>query len=233
MQYLSNSKPTVPTAIYTFNQYMGKGQIGSKWYSGKHENLTFSLILPLEDFPSQEIFALSMQSCLLLRKFLLTQYGLPCKIKWPNDIYVNNKKLAGTLIQNVIQGELVNYTVLSVGMNVHAATFPPDLPNPSSLFLELGLVFNLEALLRDVIEYIVSGWDHHLRYDTLKYGYLFSLYRMNIATDFISDGLRFQGTISDVDQQGKLGIQRSSDQTSYYNIKEVNLVIDSLDNPRS
>jgi BirA family transcriptional regulator, biotin operon repressor / biotin---[acetyl-CoA-carboxylase] ligase len=166
------------TVIYTNHQSSGRGQGGNKWESEDGKNLLISIVL----FPSMiipaEQFHLSMAISLGICDFL-DRYTSSVSIKWPNDIYVNNDKIAGILIENSIMGNLIEHTIAGIGINLNQKKFLSDAPNPVSLSNLTGKEYDLsECLIK-----LVSDLDK--RYKSLIAGnaalikahYLSRLYR--------------------------------------------------------
>ena len=97
------------TVFITDHQTAGRGQMGNRWNAEPHENLTFSVVLN-EPVPLQEQFYLTVFVTLALYDFLATKVH-HINIKWPNDILINQKKVAGILIENQVSGSRINVAV--------------------------------------------------------------------------------------------------------------------------
>lgn len=143
---LSKSKPSEGTVISTLNQYKGRGQIGSTWESEAGKNINFSLILYPTFLPVKDQFQLNQAMSLGVRDFVAEYLLNPVKVKWSNDIFVKGKKVAGILIQNSIMGSQIRSSVIGIGINVNQTEFASNLPNPTSLKLEMGTDFDLVKL---------------------------------------------------------------------------------------
>ena len=106
--YIAKSSPIDGTVILADEQFAGRGQSGNIWLSEAGKNLTFSIIYQTSFLLATEQFYLNMAISLgisaALASILLPDSDLSVKIKWPNDIYVQNKKIAGILIENTISG---------------------------------------------------------------------------------------------------------------------------------
>ena len=121
-------------------QTSGKGQRGNTWSSNPSENLTFSIVTKFstegevpsvraaDQFVISEIGALAAIDC-------LATYNIEAKIKWPNDIYVGNKKICGILIENAVRDGRLATSIIGVGLNVNQLHFDPALPNPTSMLI--------------------------------------------------------------------------------------------------
>lgn len=143
-------------------QTAGRGQRGNKWKSREGENLTFSILFKPENMDANAQFAISQVSSLGVAEYLIGK-GLDAKVKWPNDVYVGDRKICGMLIENILSGDKLAVSVSGIGININQREFPSDLPNPTSLVLELeragkgeGLYFDIKSELPEVLEKIFS-----------------------------------------------------------------------------
>ena len=222
---LSKSKPIEGTVISTHHQTAGKGQIGSSWLVEAGKNLTLSVILHPHFLPIPRQFLLNQAVSLavvdFLRHFIATDM---VRLKWPNDVYIGDKKSTGILIQNTISGSKLQHTVIGLGININQTKFPASLPNPTSLALATGKDDYELAELRQVL---FSCLEH--RYLQLKAGhwekldeaYHMALYKLNEAHLFQSaDGAFFKGTITGVTEQGLLKIDTDTGLQTF-SLKEI------------
>lgn len=223
---LSKSTPIEGTVIYTDNQYAGRGQIGSKWESEAGENIILSVILYPKFLPIQSQFKLNQVVALSVYD-LLKEYIFPVdqlSVKWPNDIYINDKKIGGILIENKLKGSLLASTIIGVGLNINQTNFSPNLPNPTSLLLETenrGDTYDLigsfcEHLERRYLQ-LKAGQHHNLDQDYLKvlYGYQeWRTYRI------AKTEAPFKGKVIGISPEGKLQIQTTNEILEFY-FKEV------------
>lgn len=150
-----------PYCIMALEQTAGRGQRGNVWLSTKNENILCSILWAPTNLKAIDQFALSQAVCLAICNVLKRQCNVEALIKWPNDIYVGNKKLAGILIENSLKGSMVQNSIIGIGLNLNQAEFHPSLPNPVSvkqltdidhhplLFLK-GLLKELEILLPQI-----------------------------------------------------------------------------------
>ncbi len=117
-------------------QTAGRGQRGNSWESSKGENLLFTILLRPDFVPVADQFSISQITALAIVKYLESK-GLQPKIKWPNDIYINDKKICGILIEHTLSGANLSASILGIGININQMVFESDAPNPTSLLLEL------------------------------------------------------------------------------------------------
>ncbi|WMX15861.1 MULTISPECIES: biotin--[acetyl-CoA-carboxylase] ligase [unclassified Aureispira] len=223
---LAKSTPIEGTVIYTDNQYAGRGQIGSKWESAKGENITLSVILYPKFLPIQSQFKLNQVVALAVYD-LLKNYIVPLdelSVKWPNDIYINDKKIGGILIENKLKGHVLASTIIGVGLNINQTYFSPELPNPTSLFLETNIrqdTYQLIGLFCEYLEqrYLQLKAEQH---DLLNQDYLQTLYAYQEWRTYQDAKTKatFQGKIVGISPEGRLQIQ-TNQQIVAYSFKEV------------
>jgi BirA family biotin operon repressor/biotin-[acetyl-CoA-carboxylase] ligase len=226
-ELLSNSKPIEGTAILTFNQTAGKGQRGNSWIAEPGKNIAISYLFFPILLPVSKQFLLTQAIALGVCDFVRLHIdNVPVSIKWPNDIYVRAKKVAGILIENTIsKGEIKN-SIIGIGINVNQSIFDDKLPNPTSFTLETGKEFNLQQLAAQLSiclePYLLAL--KAAKTDSLEKAYLDSLYLYRKPAFFRdSAGNLFQGTISGVAPGGKLIVQIQSEDY-LFDIKEISFV---------
>lgn len=113
-------------------QNSGRGQMGNIWKSQRSENLTFSILLKPLSLLAADQFLISEIASVAMVDYL-KRYGIPARIKWPNDIYVSDRKLSGMLIEHIISGDKVSASIVGIGINVRQCQFDSDIPNPVSV----------------------------------------------------------------------------------------------------
>ena len=116
-------------------QTAGRGQRGNKWESKTAENLTFTILFRQVFLHPAQQFCISQICSLGVCRYLRNK-GLPAQIKWPNDIYIGNKKICGMLIEHSISGDKLSASIIGIGLNLNQREFMSDAPNPTSLLLE-------------------------------------------------------------------------------------------------
>lgn len=207
MQRIDDGLAQHGEVIWADYQTQGKGQRGKKW-ENQRGSLLMSLILrPM--VPPERQFVLSMAVAYTVAKYLQTIFtGWQVAIKWPNDIYINDKKACGILIENVFRGMQWAYSVVGIGLNVNQSSFPEELPNATSLSIVSGKQYDLAEAMTD----IRSGLLNYLqqlnpdRYDELLASYNKLLFRRNKETVFVrrSDNHRFEAYVQEVNEAGQL-----------------------------
>lgn len=151
---IGNSRAENGTVVVAREQLCGRGRLGRSWLSQKDEGLMFSILLK-PDMPPSQVSQITPLAGLAVCKALREATGLDCRIKWPNDIVLGNKKLVGILTEMSTEFEAVEYIVTGVGINVEQTQFPSEIAGKaSSLLLEAGRRFDKNRLLVKVLEQI-------------------------------------------------------------------------------
>lgn len=140
-------------------QTAGRGQRGNSWEAEPGCNLTFSMMLCPHAIRPADAFLLSMLTALSIADSLEALLGSEVRVKWPNDIYVGDRKIVGILIENSFSGSSYDHAVLGVGLNVNQTRFVSDAPNPVSMAQISGHGFDLDEVLRRVTADIVEAVD--------------------------------------------------------------------------
>jgi BirA family biotin operon repressor/biotin-[acetyl-CoA-carboxylase] ligase len=209
------------TIVHTNYQLEGKGQIGNRWESEDGKNLLLSiLLLPNMIEPSDQFIISRMISVGIID--FLKRYLPVCKIKWPNDIYVNDDKIAGILIENIILEEKIQYSIAGIGLNINQKKFHSGAPNPVSLSLLTGIEYDLSTCLTQ----LASDIDYRYKQliadsEKLKNEYISNLYRFNEMHKFRDDTGIFTGQIISVADSGLLKIEKVNGEIREYSYKEV------------
>ncbi|MBE9492455.1 MAG: biotin--[acetyl-CoA-carboxylase] ligase [Bacteroidetes bacterium] len=212
---------TVITANY---QTLGKGHGKNLWFSDPGTNLLLSIILFPNFLKAETQFLLNKTISLGILDFVSPLVkDRNCTIKWPNDIYINDRKTAGILIQNSIHGYVFQNTIIGIGINMNQEKFPDDIPNPTSIKIESGSFYDLEACRKKLLKSI------RLRYHQLKSGieemihrdYLHSLYWYNEYHNFKIQNRKFKARITGVNEFGKLILEDEKKEITECDFKEV------------
>ena len=122
------------SVLSALEQTAGRGQRGNRWTSRPGENLTFSIVLKSPVLMADDHFALNEIAALSVTDFL-SIYGIKAEIKWPNDIYVDGRKICGILIENSFRGKSISTSIIGIGLNINQRNFDVNLPNPTSMVL--------------------------------------------------------------------------------------------------
>jgi BirA family transcriptional regulator, biotin operon repressor / biotin---[acetyl-CoA-carboxylase] ligase len=210
------------TVILADVQTRGKGQGGNIWLSDNGLNLLCSIILKPDFLPAYKQFYLSM--CVATGLYdCLNDLGIPSQVKWPNDILIKGRKVAGILIENTILSQNLNTSVVGIGLNVNQVAFPPDIPNPASLTSETGKSYDIGQFLGKLLPFLEKRFNQLYAEDyiAIKSRYLNCLWLLNTRASFTDEKGIFQGRIVDVAESGELVILTSDGETRMYGFKEV------------
>jgi BirA family biotin operon repressor/biotin-[acetyl-CoA-carboxylase] ligase len=170
-------------AVTADQQEQGRGRQGKKWESETGKNLLLSLLLYPNILPKKQ-FNICQYVSVAIIDLLKDMFSISnARIKWPNDIYVGHKKVAGILIEHFIQGELINYSVVGIGMNINQRHFSASLSNVTSLCLETEREHDIINCMESLIVKMKQA--EKLTDTLLKEQYEQCLYRKGEFADFI------------------------------------------------
>ncbi|WP_234445753.1 biotin--[acetyl-CoA-carboxylase] ligase [Carboxylicivirga marina] len=224
---LAKNKLAEYSVIVTPHQTAGRGQVGNVWESELNKNLTFSLLLRPTFLAPHLQFYISKLVSMAIIETIKQIANIEAKIKWPNDIYINDKKAAGILIENSILGTKLDYSVVGIGLNVNQEIFISDAPNPISLWQLTNEHYNLEKLLERLLENIEHAY-HQLevnRLSLINNEYHNSLYRISGYHWFEDNKGKFEACIDHINEMGLLTLVDKEGQKREYAFKELKFVI--------
>lgn len=221
---LSNyGPPANGTVIMADHQTAGRGQYGSKWLTPPKKNLTVTFYLETDFIPLCDQFNLNKAVSLAVKDCLTYFLKEDCKIKWPNDIYIRNKKIAGILIENRIRGTRLKDSIVGIGLNVNQSDFF-DVNHATSLFIHTGKEYDLEQVLLNLSRCLERRYLQLKAHENLDEDYFENLFRFNEEGWFSANGKNFKGKIIGVDENGRLLIN-SDQKITVFNIKEVSFIL--------
>jgi len=218
--------PIEGAVIWAMEQEAGRGRNNNGWESEGGKNLTFSIILYPDFIKVEQQFYISKAVSLGILDFI-RNYSDNASIKWPNDIYVNDKKISGILIENSIRGTNIESCVVGIGLNVNQTVFKGNAPNPTSLKLILKNDIDLNESLEKLCGSIES------RYLQLEMGsfsiidkdYFNSLYRVDGFYFFESKGKRIEAKIKNILENGHIVLENKMGESSIYDLDDLNYII--------
>ncbi|MDW7695182.1 biotin--[acetyl-CoA-carboxylase] ligase [Flammeovirgaceae bacterium SG7u.111] len=222
---LSNDDTIEGTVVVTPFQTKGRGQRGNSWETEADQNLTFSVILKPGFLMAAAQFQLNMAVSLGIFDFLFSFLSRGVKIKWPNDIYVGDKKIAGILFENYLKKNKIDNSIVGIGININQSEF--ETPNAISLSKVTGKKYKLRETIELVLEKIEARY-LQLKAGTLdkmKHDYLQELYWYQEWRSFedmrTGQAEPFEGQILGVDKWGKLAIETKKSGVVYFDFKQV------------
>ena len=204
------------TAFFAHEQTAGKGQMGRQWISQKDSNIAMSLVLRPGSLQLSQQFWLSACIAVAVLNFLTRHAGNDMRIKWPNDLYWQDRKLGGILIENIVGASRApagpglpstwDWAVTGIGLNINQTSFPPELPNPVSLKQITGKTFDTVLLAKDLCGDINDGFGQLLRngFDEIYKLYNENIYKRGATVKLKKNSAVFQTTIKAVSETGEL-----------------------------
>lgn len=218
-------------------QTKGRGQGDNIWQSEDGKNLLLSIVLKFgnnitERFQAYDQFAISQMAALTIVDFL-AEHGINAAIKWPNDIYVNEKKICGILIEASIRGEWLSNAIIGIGLNINQKNFDVSIPNPTSLSIETAVEeYDLQDSLAELVTIFRRYWKRYFNIDgglnRLNKMYLSHLWRKDEIHKYIdiNENKTFDGMIIGLSNIGRLVIKDiDTGQTKEYGFKEIGYII--------
>ena len=208
-------------------QTAGKGMGSNGWESEVGKNLTFSLALDMGFLPAERQFLLSEAVPLGIIEVL--DPLLPSEklsIKWPNDIYFENRKLAGILINSTIKANMMDVSIIGIGLNVNQMQFQDWPTHPISLKMVTGKHYNLQALLEQIAERILIKVQQLQSTPTaIEQNYLKRLFRYRTWADYEIEGKVLRLFMTGIDSFGRLQLLDTENKPHCFDIKEIRFII--------
>jgi len=226
-ELVSNQKDTIEgVVVIADHQTSGRGQMGNKWESEAKENLTFSVLLkPKLDVKNQ--FVLSQLISLAIVDFLENEMFTNVSIKWPNDIYIDNSKVAGILIENTLKGSQIENTIVGIGLNVNQSIFSAELKNATSMKLEKNIEYDKEEMITALLFFIEKKYlalRSEQRKKTIDETYKSYLYRYQEMSEYEIGGVKVISKIVGVTATGLLQMEMNNT-IKKFDLKEIKFVI--------
>ena len=235
------------SVLSVMSQSCGRGQRGNSWLSEPGKNLLFSIVLKYSDglggstltppVQAYDQFVISQLTSLAVVD-LLASHGIVARIKWPNDIYVGDRKICGMLIENAVRGKRLDTSIIGIGLNVNQRNFNVNLPNPTSMILAReentdmdSEAFDLNELLEEFMDIFTEYLDRfcHITggYNRLSKLYHTQLWRLNEPAEFIDTArnVRFHGIIRGTSPIGHLLVELPDGTTREFTFKEIAYVL--------
>lgn len=227
-QLLNKEMVKEGTVILADHQLKGKGQGGNQWTSEPGSNLLFSAIFRPDFLRADKQYYLSMCVANAIADFL-SDFSENIAIKWPNDILIDGRKIAGILIENTIMGEFLLTTVAGIGLNVNQDSFPAGIPDAVSLKMITGKQYHLLKLLNQLLEKLSHSVNLlcENRIGIIRTTYLNYLYGLNEWRHFGDSRGDFEGRITDVADSGELLVLKRNGEIAGYGFREISFYMNS------
>ena len=210
------------SVVITTNQTAGRGQRGNAWETAAELNLTFSILVKPTFLSVKNQFYLTIITSLAVVDFLKEQSVAEVKIKWPNDILIGKKKICGILIENSVQQETIQQSIVGIGLNINQKNFG------ISTATSLAVVKDRDFDLNESLNFLLENFEKRYlqlrsgKLAELKSGYLENLFGIGEPQTFISNGKEFEGIIEGVNENGELKVSDNGN-TSSFKLKEISL----------
>lgn len=212
--------------LYAGYQTAGRGQTGNGWESEAEKNLLCSILLPSR----KNLFELNMVVAVAVQRLL----GEAFTIKWPNDIYYGDKKVAGILVENAIIGNEIKYSIAGIGLNVNQVEWQSDAPNPVSLKQITGRTYDIDALMQKLYEQVQKAlqedvWDYYKAHLYRREGFWPFVEREVTTAPTMNAGQetkeQFRACIEDVLPTGEIVLRDQEGKQRKYHFKQIRYVI--------
>jgi len=206
--------------ILTFRQTQGRGQASNRWESEPGKNISMTVVFCPEKYEASRQFAVSMVCALGVCDFV-GRYAEGACVKWPNDVYVGDRKICGILIEHTIGGAFIKRSLCGIGVNINQAEFLSDAPNPVSLLQLTGKQLPLEKALEELLACIGGRYGQIGAYERLERDFMACLYRRQGIHEWEDDAGRFSASIDRIDEYGRLVLRDTQGKKRVYGFKEV------------
>lgn len=212
-------------------QTAGRGQKGNSWESEQGKNLLFSILAHPRNLKVQEQFYISEAVALAVSDSVITasgpEYAPYFSVKWSNDIYYKDYKMAGILIENTLQGDRIMDTVVGVGLDVNQEVFLSDAPNPISLKNITGKDYDRDTLLADIVDRFIGYMERSSKQERAEVDHLYRerLYRREGYHPFRDANGEFEARIEGIQPNGCLMLQTIDGEHRVYEFKQVQFIL--------
>ncbi|WP_240410413.1 biotin--[acetyl-CoA-carboxylase] ligase [Hymenobacter oligotrophus] len=227
-ELLGQNRATEGCTVITNSQTAGRGQRGNQWEAAPGENLTLSVVWRPVFLPAAAQFQLNLAVALGVHDWAAGLLGPDpaLRLKWPNDLFYQDQKLGGILIENTLSGAQIHFSIVGIGLNINQTGF--GVPTATSLGLLTGRAYALGPLATRLLEHLERRY-LQLRagqYQALRADYLRVLYRHDGEWHaFEVAGQPLQGRIADVTETGQLVLELSNGQHRQFGLQEIKHVL--------
>jgi BirA family biotin operon repressor/biotin-[acetyl-CoA-carboxylase] ligase len=211
------------TVLQTDFQTAGKGQSGNKWQSERGKNLLCSILLKPENILAAEQFIISQMTGNAIKN-TLNKFADGFSVKWPNDIYLNDQKICGILIENDLTGNKIKNSIIGIGLNINQIQFPEKLPNPVSLKTVTGKSLLRKKIMENIVQNLKRQYLPQ-NFTGIRAEYFENLYRRNEFFNYQSNNKIFRAKIIAVKNDGKLILATAEGEKKEFYFKEVKFMM--------
>lgn len=223
---LKNQKVTEGLIIQAIHQTAGRGQVGTNWHSLPGDSMTFSVILTPSFLSAQMQFYLNIAISLGVYEYMLSKNTKELLIKWPNDILVNRKKIAGILIENTLKEIQIQYSIIGIGLNVNTV-IDNLLLTATSIFVETKRISRISDELKQLAQCLDKYYMllRLQKFANLKENYLQHLLGFRTMQTIKLNGLEYNIRVIDVEHSGKIVLEKENGQQMTASFKEFQWVL--------
>ncbi len=223
---LSKTKPSSGSVILADFQSNGRGQRTNSWESDKGANILTSIILN-HQIQSDHFFYLNKIVCIAIVEMLNKIIPNECiEIKWPNDILVNKKKICGILIENTIMNNIIQHSIIGIGININQEIFVNK--DAISIFQITNSKFEINTALEYLFESL-NNWYQNLlsyKYKLIDSVYINLLYGYHNEFNYQIENELFKGSIESIENDGSINIRNSNtDRISQFYFKQIKFIL--------
>ena len=214
------------TVVLAQFQKNGRGQQGNFWESEADKNMLATIILFPDFLNAAKQFVISKIVSLSLVEFLKSRIK-NVSIKWPNDIYVDEKKIAGILIENTINGDKLFSSLVGIGLNLNQEIFLSDAPNPVSLKQITGIDYDIEDVTSEIQELVLTWYEkiESGNYSEIDSAYYSQLFKINQWAKYSKNKTLFEAKIIGIGEFGQLQLEKRDGTVEEFMFKEVEFVM--------
>jgi len=221
----NKSRNICGTVIYSTHQQQGKGTANNVWESQKDKNILTSIILCPHFLSPAKQFLISKTISLGIIKYFKSK-NIEAKIKWPNDIIINNRKIAGILIENSILGSNISTSIIGIGLNINQQKFLFSNTKPISLTNITNKKYSLIEELKMLLENIFIEYNKlaNKQFEEIDKQYFNNLYKKDEFAEYYSKNETFFAKIHSIDEIGRLVLITKQNQIRKFNFKEISIL---------
>tara|TARA_B100000683_G_scaffold70527_1_gene68973 strand:- start:12623 stop:13354 length:732 start_codon:yes stop_codon:yes gene_type:complete len=219
-KYIDENKIQESFVITADYQKCGKGQVNNRWDSEKEKNLLISVVFSYKKNISNQ-FDFNIISSLAVLDILQELKVEKAKVKWPNDILINKKKVAGILIKNKIKGNEIYKSIIGLGLNVNQEVFRKFNRKATSLKIEKSKLFDLIDIRDNFLKTLKSRLSKNINKNYIDYNN--SLYLKDTISTFEINGEKKVGIIKSVNKKGFLSLETENG-IEVFRMKEISFL---------
>ncbi|OFX44990.1 MAG: biotin--[acetyl-CoA-carboxylase] ligase [Bacteroidetes bacterium GWA2_30_7] len=225
---LINSDKNEGIIVSCISQTDGRGQLNNFWESEAGKNITISFFIKPKDFIDiSDQFKISVLVAVSVYDFIKMHVNKNVSIKWPNDVYYENKKIAGILIEHSIELNKLESTLIGIGININQEIFKSDAPNPISLKSITNQTYNLETLIIQLADILNKNmFVLKTNYQILKDIYLKNLFHKNTFHKYIYKNNNILAKITDINNYGHLILETEEGTVISCDMNEIKHIVE-------